>query len=157
MQYIITITKAKEKRGDFVFASKLVCECFFLRGRLFENEARQYSCAVFDAIIVQTSNTMNGVIMLPKRAIIEHTPMPVFLQRNNNDDTDSLEGSLRFRRCTHWKINALRLLPAILTVIPVVILTKNLTYSYYDPEVFGSKILAKIPVVILTKNLTYCY
>ena len=39
LQYIITITKAKEKRGDFIFASKLVCEC--LRGRLFENEARQ--------------------------------------------------------------------------------------------------------------------
>ena len=24
---------------------------------------------------------MNGVIMLPQRAIIEHTPMPVFLER----------------------------------------------------------------------------
>ena len=30
---------------------------------------------------VQTNNTMNGVIMLPQRAIIEHTPMPVFLER----------------------------------------------------------------------------
>ena len=39
---------------------------------------------------------------------------------------------MRFRRCTHWKINALRFLTAILTVIPVVILTKTLTYSYYD-------------------------
>ena len=28
---------------------------------------------------LQTNNTMYGVIMLPKRAIIEHTPMPVFL------------------------------------------------------------------------------
>ena len=89
LQYIITITKAKEKRGDFIFGSKLVCEC--LRGRLFENEARQYNCAVFDAIMVQTSNTMNGVIMLPKRAIIEHTPMPVFLQTKNNDDIDLRE------------------------------------------------------------------
>ena len=43
-----------------------------------------------------------------------------------------MEGSVRFQRCTHWKINALRFLPAILTVIPLVILTKNLTYSYYD-------------------------
>ena len=30
---------------------------------------------------VQTNNTMNGVIMLPQRAIIEHTPMPVFPER----------------------------------------------------------------------------
>ena len=30
LQYIITITKAK--RGNFIYASKLVCECFFLRG-----------------------------------------------------------------------------------------------------------------------------
>ena len=43
-----------------------------------------------------------------------------------------MEGSVRFQRCTHWKINALRFLPAILTVIPLVILTKYLTYSYYD-------------------------
>ena len=66
---------------------------------------------------------------------------------------------MRFRRCTHWKINALRFLPAILTVIPVVILTKNLIGDILTtiPEVFRSKILTKIPVVILTKNLTYCY
>ena len=41
--------------------------------------------------MVQTSNTMNGVIMLPKRAIIEHTPIPVFLQTKNNDDIDLRE------------------------------------------------------------------
>ena len=34
---------------------------------------------------------MNGVIVLPKRAIIEHTPTPVFLQRKNNDDIDLRE------------------------------------------------------------------
>ena len=27
---------------------------------------------------------MNGVIMLPQRAIIEHTPMPVFLERKKS-------------------------------------------------------------------------
>ena len=38
LQYIITITKGK--RGDFIYASKLVSECFFLEGRLFESEER---------------------------------------------------------------------------------------------------------------------
>ena len=41
LQYIITITKAKGRRGHLIFASKYVCECSL------ENEAKAiYSCAV---------------------------------------------------------------------------------------------------------------
>ena len=67
---------------------------------------------------------------------------------------------MRFRRCTHWKINALRFLPAILTVIPIVILTKNLTYSYYysrSVSLLDSYQDSRSYPYYIFNNLTYSY